>query len=327
MKKHTWVATLGLCGLLAAVNAALPAGAQELASQVLALYPPQTGELVFVDLQSARRSPHYARLKAQVLPERYHDLERWSAQLGVDFERNVDRVSWAFISRGDAASSDFVGVAEGAFYLDEIQQTAAASQLRTLAYRGASVYWLGENEAGREFVFAFPDNARLVFGFREAVQEMLDRAAQGGPSLLDNAQMRGLVDQVNRRASIWIVLDGEFTQLGVRQFLGQAAEVPGAETLAQRVQTASLRMELNRGLDTTLAARCASATDALWFSTFLEGALYFQRQRLNESNPALARILGDARLQRAGDEISLAVAISESDMPALLQARSFTLSF
>jgi len=327
MKKHTWVATLGLCGLLAAVNVALPAGAQELASQVLALYPPQTGELVFVDLQSARRSPHYARLKAQALPERYHDLERWSAQLGVDFERNVDRVSWAFISRGDAASSDFVGVAEGAFYLDEIQQTAAASQLRTLAYRGASVYWLGENEAGREFVFAFPDNARLVFGFREAVQEMLDRAAQGGPSLLDNAQMRGLVDQVNRRASIWIVLDGEFTQLGVRQFLGQAAEVPGAETLAQRVQTASLRMELNRGLDTTLAARCASATDALWFSTFLEGALYFQRQRLNESNPALARILGDARLQRAGDEISLAVAISESDMPALLQARSFTLSF
>jgi hypothetical protein len=68
MNKHTWVATLCLCGLLAAVGAAPPAGAQELAPQVLALYPPQAGELVFVDLQSARRSPHYARLKAQVLP-------------------------------------------------------------------------------------------------------------------------------------------------------------------------------------------------------------------------------------------------------------------
>lgn len=327
MNKHTWVATLCLCGLLAAVGAALPLRAQELASQVLALYPPQAGELVFVDLQSARRSPHYARLKAQVLPERYHELERWSTQLGVDFERNVDRISWAFISRGDPASSDFLGVAEGAFYLDDIQKIAAASELRTLAYRGASVYWLGENEAGREFVFAFPDNARLVFGFREVVEEMLDRAAQGGPSLLDNAQMRGLIEQVNRRASIWMVLDGEFTQLGVRQFLGEAASVPGAETLSQRVQTASLRMELSRGLDTTLAARCATATDALWFSTFLEGALYFQRQRLNESNPTLARILADARFQRSGDEISLALAISESDMPALLQARSFTLSF
>lgn len=317
---------LSLC-LGGLVASAWPAVAQALASPVLALYPPDTGELVFVDLQSARRSPHYGRLKAQVLPERYRELERWAKQLGVDFDKNVDRLSWAFISTGDPARADFVGVAEGAYYLDEIQKVAAASKLRLSAYRGASVYFLGENEMGKEFVFAFPDNARLVFGYRGPVEAMLTRAAEGGTSLLDNARMRVLVEEVNRRSSIWLVLDGQFTQLGVRQFLGEASQVPGAETLAERVETATLRLQLDRGLDTTLAARCVSVTDALWFSAFLEGALFVQRQRLNESNPTLARVLSEARLQRSGDQLSLALSIPEGDMPALLQAKTFTLAF
>jgi hypothetical protein len=309
------------------VRLAAPLPAQELPSQVLALYPSQAGELVFVDLQSARRSPHYARLKAQILPERYRELDQWARHLGIYFDRNVNQISWAFISAGDAANSDFVGVAEGTYFLDEIGAAAAESELTTSDYAGATVYHLGENEAGREFLFAFPDNARLVFGFREQVLPMLDRVRQGGPSLLDNPAMRDLIDQVNRRASIWLVLDGEFTELGVRQFLGQAVEIPGAEALAQRVQNASLRMELDRGLETNLAARCASSTDAVWFGAFLESALYFQRQRLNESDPDLARILADARVDRSGDQLTLDLAISESDMPVLLQARSFTLSF
>ena len=315
-----------LCAVLGMAVAA-PALAQELPSQVLALYPPQAGELVFVDLQSARRSPHYARLKAQVLPERYRELDQWARHLGIHFDRNVNQISWAFISGGDAANSDFVGVAEGAYFLNEIRDVAAESELTTSDYAGATVYHLGENEAGREFLFAFPDNARLVFGFREQVLPMLDRIRQGGPSLLDNPAMRDLIDQVNRRASIWLVFDGEFTELGVRQFLGDATQIPGAEALAQRVQSATLRMELDRGLEINLAARCASSTDAVWFGAFLEAALYFQRQRLNESNPDLASILADARLNRAGDQLTLDLDISESDMPALLQARSFTLSF
>jgi hypothetical protein len=323
--KRIWVGIGLLCGL--AVWAAAPAAAQELPAQVLALYPQQVGELVFVDLQSARRSPHYARLKAQVLPERFRELETWAQRLGVDFDRNVDQISWAFVSSGDAANSDFVGIAEGAFYLDEIRKVVANSEIGVSDYNGATVYSLGENEAGREFLFAFPDNARLVFGIRRQVLAMLDRIRQGGLSLLDNAELRGLVDQVNRRASIWLVLDGEFTELGVRQFLGQATEIPGTEALAQRVEDATLRIQLNRGLQTNMSARCASTTDAVWFGAFLQSALYFQRQRLNESNPALANILADAQLNRAGDQLTLSLDIDESDMPALLQARSFTLSF
>jgi hypothetical protein len=319
--------SIAILGTMLGVAAAAPLPAQELPSQVLALYPPQAGELVFVDLQSARRSPHYTRLKEQVLPDRYRELDAWARRLGIDFDRNVNQLSWAFVSSGDAANSDFVGVAEGSFFLDDIRDIVAKSEISATDYAGAVVYLLGENEAGREFLFAFPDNARLVFGFREQVMPMLDRNRQGGRSLLDNIQMRDLIADVNRRASIWLVFDGEFTELGVRQFLGDATQIPGAEALAERVQNATLRLELDRGLETNLAARCASSTDAVWFGAFLEAALYFQRQRLNESNPALARILADAQLGRAGDQLTLDLDITESDMPALLQARSFTLSF
>ena len=307
--------------------AVLPSAGQALSPQVLALYPPDAGELAFVDLQAARRSPHYAQLKTQVLPDRYHELEEWARQLGIDFDKNVDRLSWVFVNSGDPANSDFVGVAEGAYYLDDIRKVAATSKLRVWAHRGATVYSLGENERGHEFVFAFPDNARLVFGFRPLVEGILERAAGGGPSLLDNPVMRGLVDDVNRRAAVWLVLDPAYTQLGVKQFLGDAANAPGAETLAQRVQSATLRLQLDRGLTAVVGARCASVTDTLWLSSFLEMGLFFQRQRLNESNPALARVLSEARIERSGDLLTLTLAIPEGDMLALLQSRAFSLSF
>lgn len=307
--------------------AILPAAGQALSPQVMALYPPQAGELAFVDLQPARRSAHYAQLKSQVLPENFRELEDWARQLGVDFDKNVDRLSWVYINTGDPANSDFAGIAEGAFYLDDIRKVAAESKLRLWAHRGATVYSLGENKRGIEFVFAFPDNARLVFGFRPLVEGILERAAGGGPSLLDNAVMRGLVDDVNRRAPVWLVLDPVYTQLGVRQFLGDAADAPGAETLAQRVVSATLRLQLDRGLTATLGARCASATDTLWLSSFLDMGLFFQRQRFNDSNPTLARVLSEARIERSGDRLTLTLAIPEDDLLSLLRAKAFTVPF
>ena len=320
--------------LLGAALAPAPAQAQALSQSVMALYPPETGEVVFVDLQVARRSPHFNRLKEQVLPERFRDLERLSAQMGVDFNRNVDRISYAFVSTtGDPVEADFVGVAEGAFELREAQRMAVAQKLVSSDIGPVAVYVLGRNDRGNEFVFAFRDNATLLFGFRNQVEAMLERAgpagggAGGGSSLLDNADMRDLINDVNRAAPIWMALNGEFTQLAVRQFLGQEASLPGVESMTERVRNATIRITLNRSLDSTMSTRCASATDALWFSGLLQTALYFQRQRLNSENPTLARVIGEAKLERTGDRISLGVSIPESDLAALVNSNSFTVRF
>lgn len=326
-----------LLGAAVAALAPAPAQAQALSQSVMALYPPETGEVVFVDLQVARRSPHFNRLKEQVLPERFRDLERLSASMGVDFNRNVDRISYAFVSTtGDPKDADFVGVAEGAFELREAQRLAAAQKLVSSDKGPVAVYVLGRNDRGNEFVFAFRDNATLLFGFRNQVEGMLERAGgpdsvgtggAGGRSLMDNAEMRDLINSVNRAAPIWMALNGEFTQLAVRQFLGEEASLPGVESMTERVRNATIRITLGQGLNSTMSTRCASATDALWFSGLLQTALYFQRQRLNSENPTLAKVIGDAKLERTGERISLAVSIPEDDLATLVNSNSFTVRF
>jgi hypothetical protein len=247
--------------------------------------------------------------------------------MGADFNRNVDRISYAFVSTtGDPMEADFVGVAEGAFELREVRRIAAAQKLVSSDIGPVAVYVLGRNDRGKEFVFAFRDNATLLFGFREQVEGMLART-EGGASLLDNAELRDLVNDVNRATPIWMVLNGEFTRLAVSQFLGQEASLPGVESMAERVRNATVSIALSRSLDSTIATRCASATDALWFSGLLQTALYFQRQRLNAENPTLARVIGEARLERTGERISLALSIPESDLATLVNSNSFTVRF
>ncbi len=322
-----WMLSAVLGGLAAALAPPV-AQAQALSPQVLALYPPQAGEVVFIDLQTARRSPHFARLKDQLLPKRFQDLEQLAAHLGVDFDRNVDRISYALVGpAGDTEQAELLGVIEGSFDLQETQRAAARHKLGTRAYRDAQMFSLGKNESGVEFVFAFRDNANCLFGSRAQVEDMLDRAVKGGRSLLDDAEMRGLINEVNRSASIWLVLNSQFTKLGVLQFLGEGATLPGVDTMAERVRNATVRITLDRGLDSTVTARCATTADATWFSALLQTAVYFQRQRISASNPTMARVLNDARVDRAEDRVSMAVSIPESDLATLLETRTFTLHF
>ncbi len=322
-----WI-SIAVLGCALSALAPSPAQAQALSSTVLALYPPEAGEVIFVDLQTARRSPHFAQLKDQLLPKRFQDLEQLAAHLGVDFGRNVDRVSYAVIGvDGDTERIEMVGVAEGVYNLAETQRAAARSKLGTRAYRDAQMFSLGKNERGVEFVFAFRDNATCLFGSRAQVDDMLDRAAKGGRSLLDNPEVRSLIAEVNNSTPIWMVLNGQFTKLGVLQFLGEGATLPGVETMAERVRNATVRITLNRSLDSTVTARCASAADATWFSTLLQTAVYFQQQRVSASNPTMARVLDAARVGRAEDRVSMAVSIPESDLATLLETRTFTLHF
>lgn len=320
-----WILFAVLGGVLISLAPA-PVRAQALSTTVLALYPPQAGEVIFVDLQTARRSPHFARLKDQLLPQRFRDLEQLAAHLGVDFDRNVDRVSYAIVG-DDTEHIEMVGVAEGVYNLPETQRAAARNKLGTRAYRGAQVFSLGKNERGVEFVFAFRDNANCLFGARAQVEGMLDRAAKGGPNLLDNVEVRALIAEVNNSTPIWMVLNGQFTKLGVLQFLGEGATLPGVDSMADRVRNATVRITLNRSLDSTVTARCATAADAAWFAALLEAAVYFQRQRISASNPTMARVLNDSKIDRAEDRVSMAVSIPESDLATLLETRTFTLHF
>lgn len=316
-----------ILGILAVILlSGQPAAGQALPSQVQSLYPQETGEVVFADLRALRGTPHYARVKAQVLPERFRQLEQFGAILGIDFERSVHQLSWGFVGQ-PGGSVSFVGVAEGDFSTAEVAANATKARLATSRPDGVLVVVMGKNQQGDEFVFAFPERTLAVFGYREMVEGMLQRHAQGGQSLADNAELRGVISEVNGKAPVWMALDNPYTVLAIQQMLPEAARLPGFETLTGRMQSTSMRLDLKDGLKGLAAVKCQSSADAVLLSTLVQAALTYQGYQLGEKNPELARAVQAATVNRTEERFELALNIPSQDLLALLQKNSLTISF
>ncbi len=316
-------------GILAAlfVLAPTPAGAQAIPNQVLALYPRNAGEISFLDVRALRNAPNYAELKTKVMPERFRQLADWTKYIGVDFDTEVYQLSWAFLPAAEGEQVGMIGIAEGNFPTAEIQRLAKERKLPYSRHAGSLVLNLGKNEQGREFVFAFADPNTAIFGFREIAEQILDRRAASGASLLDNRPLMELVRTLNGKAPVWIAMDSQFTLLAVKQMLPEVSRVAGFETLAARLQSASLQFQLTDGFRGSAAVRCQTGSDALVVAKLLQAAVTFQAFRLNETQPDLAKVLGDLRLNQSDDRIELALSIAPADLNTLIQKNSLALKF
>lgn len=322
-------------GFLAVLFVVAPyAAAQAIPNQVLALYPRDAGEITYLDVRSLRNAPNYAELKTKVLPERFRQLADWTKYIGVDFDTEVYQLSWAFLpaaaGKGPATEGEqvgMIGIAEGNFPASEIQRLAKERKLPYSRHAGSLVLHLGKNDQGREFVFAFPDPNTAIFGFRDIAEQILDRRASAGASLLDNRPLMDLIRALNGKAPVWIAMDSQFTLLAVKQMLPEISRVAGFETLAARLQSASLQFQLSDGFRGSAAVRCQTGADALVVSKLLQAAVTYQAFRLNETQPDLAKVLGDLRLNQTDDRIELALTIAPSDLNTLLQKNSLALKF
>lgn len=307
--------------------AASPAAAQALANQVMGLYPERTGEIIFVDLRALRSSRHYAQIKSQVLPQQFRSLEQWINALGVNFEQQVQQLSWAFVPAAEGGAVELVGVAEGNFGAAQVEQNARKLKLGISRPGGALMVSIGRMEQGGEFVFAFLDASTAVFGWRNQAEEIVTRRAQGGQSLLNNAVLQGVMRELNGRAPMWVALDRKFSELALKQLLPGASQVPGFDNVAAGLQSAWLRFELRDGLRGLASLKCKDSSDALLFSTAAQAAIAYQALALNSQNPDLSRALQQMRVDRQNENLNIEWNLAEPELVALLQKNSFTLSF
>jgi hypothetical protein len=317
---------VGLLATLIVLTSA-PAGAQAIPNQVLALYPRNAGEISFLDVRALRNAPNYAELKTKVMPERFRQLADWTKYIGVDFDTEVYQLSWAYLPAAEGEQVGMIGIAEGNFPTTEIQSLARERKLPYSRHAGSLVLNLGKNDQGREFVFAFADANTAIFGFREIAEQILDRRAASGASLLDNRPLMDLVRAVNGKAPVWIAMDSQFTLLAVKQMLPEVSRVAGFETLAARLMSSLLQFQLTDGFRGTAAVRCQTGSDALVVAKLLQAAVTFQAFRLNETQPDLAKVLGDLRLNQSDDRIELALSIAPADLNTLIQKSSLALKF
>lgn len=317
----------GCIAVLFAFTGAASVDAQAIPSQVLALYPRNAGEITFMDVRALRNSPNYEDFRTKVLPERFRQLADWTKYIGVDFDTEVYQLSWAFIPAAEGDQVGMVGIAEGNFPAAEIQKLARDRKLPSSRHAGSLVLNLGKNDQGREFVFAFADQNTAIFGFREIAEQILDRRAASGPSLLDNRPMMDLIRGLNGKSPVWIALDSQFTLLAVKQMLPQISQVAGFETLAARLQSATMQFKLSDGLNGSAALRCQTANDALVVSKLMQAAVTFQASRINESQPDLAKLLGDLRMNQPEDRVELSFVISQADLNKLIANNGLALKF
>jgi hypothetical protein len=314
-----------LAMLLAVASA--PAAAQAMANQTLGLYPKSAGEVAYVDLRVLRNSPHYTQLKSQVLPERFRNLAQWAEYMGIEFEKEIHQLSWAFLPPGADGQAGLVGVAEGNLPPREVEAIVKKRKLDFSHHRGFLVVSLGKNDAGREFVFAFVDSSTAVFGFRDIAEEILNRRAGGGENLLSNTAVMRLVQQVNGRAPVWMAMNKQFTLLGLKQMLPGVTDLPGYETLATRVESAIVQFDITTEMRGRADVRCQSSSDAVVLTSLMQAALAYQTWRLNESNPDLAKALGTMNLKREDTSVQLALALRQDEFVNLLSKNSFALNF
>src|ERR1700693_2324508 len=89
------IGQISLIAILCALPGTLRAGA--LGSDILSLFPKDSGELAYADLREARQFPWFPQLKEQMLPPKFRELETFLSAAGVDPNTQVTELAWAMV--------------------------------------------------------------------------------------------------------------------------------------------------------------------------------------------------------------------------------------
>jgi hypothetical protein len=304
-----------------------PAAAQSLSSTTLGLYPAEAGEVAFADLRVLRQSPHYAQLRAELLPERLRQLEGFAQALGIDLETQAQQMSWVFVTPGQSGTPELIAVMEGAFAPATVLERAQTSKIAVAQVSGQAVIGAGKNNSGVEFVFTLPDSATLVFGSRPAVEALLARRAEGRGGLSGNAVLSPLISEKNGHSPVWVVLDQKFAGLAMREMAPSLATQPQAQTLFAAVNSATVDLALARDFAGHASLNCRSAQEAQLLAAIVQAGVSLSAAKVSEQSPDLAAALRTANVELQGNSVVAKLSLPESQVAALLQKNALQLKF
>jgi hypothetical protein len=304
-----------------------PAGAQSLSATTLGLYPPQAGELAYADLRALRQSPHYAQLRAELLPERLRQLEGFAQALGIDLETQAQQMSWVFVVPAEGGAGELLSIMEGAFSPATVLERARASKIAVTQVSGAPVISAGKNDSGLEFAFTLPDPATLVFGSRASVEALLARRSEGRGGLSANSVLSPLIAEKNGGSPVWAVLDQKFAELAIRQAAPSLAAQPQAQTLLAAINSATVDLTLTRDFSGHATLQCRGAQEAQLLAAVVQAGVSLSAARVSEQSPDLAAALRTASVELQGNRVEAKLNLPESQVAALLQKNALQLKF
>ena len=296
---------------------AVTARAQSLPDATLALFPAQAGELAFADLHTLRQSPHYRIIHDSYFPARLRQLESQGISLGIDFEAQAQQLSWAYLV-SPSGGIEMISVAEGNFVPSTVVERARALRLPVTEVTGKPVIAMGQNESGQAFALAFPDSSKMVFGTRDQVEALLNRAYAGAPGFLQNQTLAPLLAEANGRGSIWSVMDQRFAALEIRNIAPDAANRPEAQTLLNNLRAAVARATLGNDLTSAASFLCNDASQAALLAAVAQAGFALYSTAESNQNPDMAAALHAAVVQQSGERVELSLSLTQSQISTLL---------
>ena len=327
----------GFVLILAAIFSILPVAARagSLGSDVLGLFPKDSGEFAYADLKEARQYPWFNQLKEQMLPPKFREFESFLASAGIDPNSQVTELAWALVSSKSSTDSSgisvpsadsIVGVALGQFQPSAAEAYFTSKKLPIVKVRTFSLFAFGGGSGPSDLFFFFIDSSTAAFGQRQLLEKMIAVRYGEGEGLYANADFSALVNSANGSGTVWAVLDPAYARLAMQQLVPEAGQFPAAAQLTSKLKAMTISMKGGSGVDAKFEAVCGSTDDANTFAALLQAGLMYRKYQVGNSNPDLAAMLDSAQVAPAGDRLDVTLTLSDDQVQSLIKRNTFAMS-
>src|ERR1700692_4703997 len=330
--KIIWVAALIV--ILSVLPGTARAGS--CGSDILSMFPRESGELAYADLKEARAFPWFTQLKEQMLPPKFREFEQFLSSAGVDPNTQVTELAWALVptqstadknGSGSIPSTDqIVGIALGQFQPASAEAYFTAKKLPIVKIRTFSLFAFGGGSGPNDLFFFFIDSNTAAFGQRQQLEKMIAVRYGEGQGLYANTDFSKLVDQANGSGTVWAVLNPAYTRLAMQQLVPEAAQFPAAAQLTSKLKAMTISVKGSSGVDAKFEAVCGSTDDANTFAALLQAGLMYRKYQVGSTNPDLGALLDSAQIAPAGDRLDVKLSLTDDQMQSLIKRNTFVVA-
>jgi hypothetical protein len=330
------IKTIVIIGALVAILSALPrtATAGSLGSDILSMFPKDSGELAYVDLKQARAFPWFNQLKEQMLPSKFREFEQFLSAAGVDPNSQVTELAWSMVAGQTSdksgvsvpATDQIVGIALGQFQPASAEAYFTSKKLPIVKVRTYSLFAFGGGSGPNDLFFTFIDSNTAAFGQRSQLENMIGVRYGEGQGLYQNTDFSSLVNSANGSGTVWAVLNPAYTRLAMMQLVPETNQFPAAAQLTSKLKAMTISIKGGSGVDAKFEAVCGSTDDANTFAALLQAGLMYRKYQVGNSNPDLGQLLDSAQVAPAGDRLDVKLTLSDDQMQSLIKRNTFAVA-
>jgi len=330
-RKLIWV--VALIAILSVLPGTARAGS--LGSDILSMFPKESGELAYANLKEARQFPWFNSLKEQMLPAKFRDFETFLSSAGIDPNTQVTELAWALVANksttdsgaGSIPSADsIVGVALGQFNPASAETYFTSKKLPIVKVRTFSLFAFGGGSGPNDLFFFFIDSNTAAFGQRAQLEKMIGVRYGESQGLYANTDFSALVDQANGSGTVWAVLSPAYTRLAMQQLVPETAQFPSAAQLTSKLKAMTISIKGSSGVDAKFEAVCGSPDDANTFAALLTAGLMYRKYQVGNSNPDLGALLDSAQVVPLGDRLDVKLSLTDDQMQSLIKRNTFVVA-